>query len=514
MSKPQKIFLKAAVVMLLLFTIIFLSPNSAVFCAGTEPCSHRVLTVPTINFPTVSSAIASASSGDTVFIKNGTYNEQPFTLTKAINLVGENPNGTVLIFHSILSMREVQSPGMIAAHINGLFLPFWSDILNITAHGATFSNLTIKAEQGGGIVVQGDDTQFIGNYIGCDSISGSGSRAQIINNTIACRLDMSGSNITVTGNNCVYAVILGGSNNTVVRNRVGSEIECFYGCFNIVADNTVGYGVTSYSDYMQGNIKVGSFSVVIGNNVFSPAGGGLWLEGNGSLVAKNVFNGGIFVNGSNNTLINNDLGWLNIQGNGNIFCANTVTGYNKTSQSGTMYTPTNAPYAVSLGTSYNNVLYGSPVIQSENNTFYNNNFLGNTTIRLWNGTGTNYFSYAGCGNFWSDYQGFDANGDGLGDLAYLLDTRDRNYIPIANSSLSDDYPLTAPFNGVVSLQLPIWAQTILPWYDQTSTEPSQHNPVIYIAAVLVSFAIGAGLITHFVLKKRHHNKPPKTSNMS
>ena len=500
MSKPPKIFLQAAVVTFLLVTIIFFSFNSVDLCAGTDSSSHRVLTVPTTSFPTLSSAIASASSGDTVFVKNGTYNEQPLTLTKTVNIVGENPNGTVVIFHSILTMKEVQSPGMIAAHINGLFLPFWSDILNITAAGAAFSNLALKAEQGGGIVVDGDDTQFIGTYIDCDSISGLGNRAQIINNTITGRVGLSGSNLTLAGNDCGHAIILGGSNNTVVRNRVGSQIECYHGSFNIVADNTVGYWV-----------KVGSFSVVIGNNVSSGADGGLWLEGSGSFVAKNSFTGGISVNGSNSNIISNSAGWLNIQGSNNIFCADAVAGYNQTSKSAIKYTTSSAPYAISLGTPYNSVLYGNPVIITENNTFFKNNFLGNTQLRIWAGAENNSFWHDGQGNYWSDYQGSDANGDGVGDSAYHLDARDRDFEVITNSSVSDDYPLMAPFNGTVRIQLPDWAQTVLPWYsvesDQLASDNSQVNLVIYIATALI--AIGAMAAVFFVSKKRSQKESPK-----
>lgn len=501
--------------MLLLVTIILFSFNSAGLCAGTESSSHRVLTVPTTNFPTVSFAIASAASGDTVFVKNGTYNEQPFTLTKTINLVGENPNGTVVIFHSILSMREVQSPGMILEHINGLFLPFWSDILNIKAHGAAFSNLTIKAEQGGGIVVEGDDTQFIGTYIDCQSISGSGNRAQIINNTITGKLDLSGSNLNLAGNNCSHAIILGGSNVTVIHNQVGSKIECHRGCFNVVADNTVGHGVTSYSDYVQGNIKVGSFCVVIGNNVSSPDGGALQLEGNGSLVAKNVFTGGILVNGSNSTVVSNKVGWLNLQGCSNIFCANTVAGYNETRKSAT-YTPSSAPYAISLGTPYNSVLYGDSIIITENNTFFKNNFLGTTQLRMWAGAENNSFCYDGRGNYWIDYQGTDGDGDGIGDSAYHMDARNRDYEVITNSSFSDDYPLMAPFNRTLHVQLPNWAQTVLPWYlqsNQPSSASSQYISVV-LAVALVLLIIGV-LISLAVLKKRrlrsHQKLKPVTA---
>jgi hypothetical protein len=51
------------------------------------------------------------------------------------------------------------------------------------------------------------------------------------------------------------------------------------------------------------------------------------------------------------------------------------------------------------------------------------------------------------GNYWSDYHGIDANGDGIGDTPYIID-----------SNCSDRYPLISPFNlSNVSDLMPEWA---------------------------------------------------------
>jgi nitrous oxidase accessory protein len=62
---------------------------------------------------------------------------------------------------------------------------------------------------------------------------------------------------------------------------------------------------------------------------------------------------------------------------------------------------------------------------SENNTIFENNFINNLSLlRLRGGTQTgrnNLFYRENKGNYWSDYRGYDLDGDGVGDQPYKLE---------------------------------------------------------------------------------------------
>jgi len=88
---------------------------------------------------------------------------------------------------------------------------------------------------------------------------------------------------------------------------------------------------------------------------------------------------------------------------------------------------------------------GVGLSKSSNNVFYHNNFIDNTW-QIWDANWDNPSvspsvnvwdnGYPSGGNYWSDYTGIDADGDGIGDDEHVID---------ANNT--DRYPLTGPITA-------------------------------------------------------------------
>ena len=103
-----------------------------------------------------------------------------------------------------------------------------------------------------------------------------------------------------------------------------------------------------------------------------------------------------------------------------------------------------------------NYWYGIYLAYSNENIIYLNNFIDNTvnadyydSTSIWNSTKEITYTYKGStftnymGNYWIDYTGSDANGDGIGDIPYSI------------GSDKDNYPLMRPFEYYFAPEEPI-----------------------------------------------------------
>ena len=139
----------------------------------------RTIIVPQ-DYSTFTSAIEHARDGDTVFIKNGTYDgpaNQTIMINKSISIIGENNNSTIIKLYP-------------AYNLTWLFAtPFfsYSDAIAITADNCKIQNLTINLENPGGyIAAKGNNTEIINNSIHTSESAGiivNGSNCKIANNT-------------------------------------------------------------------------------------------------------------------------------------------------------------------------------------------------------------------------------------------------------------------------------------------------------------------------------------------
>jgi parallel beta-helix repeat protein len=138
---------------------------------------------------------------------------------------------------------------------------------------------------------------------------------------------------------------------------------------------------------------------------------------------------------------------------------------------------------------------------SDNNAFYHNNFINNSQHAneqhaFWWGTGYEYYysvnntwdnGYPSGGNFWSDYNGTDANGDGIGDIPYTV-----------YENMTDHYPLMEPFVITESLN----DDSATPTESPPPTQPEPFPTTYVIAASASVAAVGVGILVYF--KKRSH----------
>lgn len=157
---------------------------------------------------------------------------------------------------------------------------------------------------------------------------------------------------------------------------------------NIITGNNVSYNLVGIG------ISISSSNIITNNYVFSSTHCGIGL----SSASSNIV--------TSNIAKNNGYGiWLDYSSNVTI-----------------------------IGNTASNSTYGINLDHSDNNTIFHNNIINNTYhARIINSTSVWSDDYEG--NYWSDYEGLDADPDGIGDTVYIID---------ANNT--DNYPLMGTFS--------------------------------------------------------------------
>jgi parallel beta-helix repeat protein len=78
---------------------------------------------------------------------------------------------------------------------------------------------------------------------------------------------------------------------------------------------------------------------------------------------------------------------------------------------------------------------------SSDNSVFHNNFLNNTKQVQSLLSNNNWDSgYPSGGNYWSDYNGVDANHDDIGDTPYIIDANNTDHYPLMSQYVIPEFP--------------------------------------------------------------------------
>ena len=225
----------------------------------------------------------------------------------------------------------------------------------------------------------------------------------------------------------------------------------------------VGFTATNSGSLWQDKdvgIKViSSNNTITGNNASNNNRGGIRLSdfsNNNNITGNNVCNNNqesihLSTSCNNNTITGNNV-CNNRKG---IYLSssstNNITGNNVNNNHWDGIIVHDSSNNTFIGNNVSNNRKGIYLYDSCNNTIYFNNFINNTdnvyfytSTTIWNSPLEMSYTYDGnaytnyVGNYWGNYGGIDADGDGIGDTHYSIDSE---------SDERDDYPLMKPFKN-------------------------------------------------------------------
>ncbi|MBX7152010.1 nitrous oxide reductase family maturation protein NosD [bacterium] len=327
-------------------------------------------------FRTIRSAIESARDGDRIIVKSGIYREGALEITRAITLTGEN--GAVLDGENKFQILTVKASG-------------------VTVNNLTFENVGVSYVQDNAAIklIESDNSNIIDNrfrnaFFGI-YLSKSGFCTIRGNDLVAAAEKEASSGNGIHLWNCHDITI---ENNSIQRHRDGIYFE-FVKRSTITGNHSIG------------NLRYGlhfmfSDTCVYKNNLFKGNSAGVAV-----MYTKNItMQGNRFEDNwgaASYGILLKDITGSEITGN--TFMNNTVgihaegTSRNRISDNEFL----NNGWAVRI------------MANSTDNVFSQNNFIGNAFDVATNSR-QNYNVFDS--NYWSAYEGYDLNRDGVGDVPF------------------------------------------------------------------------------------------------
>ena len=270
-------------------------------------------------------------------------------------------------------------------------------ILVLTA-SSTVSILPVKAEYSGTITIGADGRV----NPSVPSIQQSGN-TYFLKADIAVNITVQRSNIVLDGNGYkVDSVAIGldltaGISNVTVKNFIINGTSGF----------AASHSITSHFNNFGLLVFNGSNVLLTNNTIINTRHPGVFV----STVGINI------VGGSSNKIIGNNLennsdGLAFSHTQDNIITENSVTA--------------NHGWFMEF-------TWGIHFFDASNNVIFNNNFIDNRA-QVGIEDSSNMWDNGKIGNYWSDYDGTDANGDGIGDTPYEVDSKNTDHYPLIKPS--------------------------------------------------------------------------------
>jgi parallel beta-helix repeat protein len=402
------------------------------------------------DFLTIQEAVDTAAPGDTIFVYSGKYNEN-VVIDKSITVDGEynkpiidggGSGNTVTVLADNVTIKGCEITNSSGSYPDsGIFLD--------NVRNAVIDSNTIRDNLGRGIFVMwGSNNTITANEI-------------FSNEKAGLRIDGTDANATVTWNylhdNGEDGVFLYYARNVLIdNNEVDSNL------LSGITPQGDSRNITITNNYLWLNhqnaiFTYASSNMTIENNNFNSNGQFgicLWASNNNRIISNEMTNDSLYVAESygntveDNTVNAKPLVYLENATNRIVNDAGQVVLVNCTKITVKGLNLSNTDIGLELWQTsdslivdnlFQNNIWSIAAANSSGNTFYHNQFLGNSTEQVHipsNAANTSNIwdnGYPSGGNYWSDYNGTDANHDGIGDTPYIIDANNVDHYPLMTS---------------------------------------------------------------------------------
>ncbi len=400
-----------------------IAPNGSDAHPLIAPADTATIVAPEIETaspPTVSGPLFSASITGEEVIENQTVNLQILEVAPGGSLTLRNVNlitggsggcssisvadGATLIMENCTTSHLENGDGFQMCLGSGAVLQIKDSEIRTLGHEFWYGGLRIR---GARVTIENSLVRnAIINFFETESgwISGS-----VLERNF-CAVNLEGSNNIVIEDtiirDCVDGVIRGtGSNNIIRRNAItgawGVGILIWEGVGNLVSENRISGVKEEYAA-----IKAGRADSVVSDNIVSGGGVGIQTLERQTISGNRIANCsiGLDIGWNDSRIEGNDIAdcaiGMRLSGNDHMVAGNTLSGCGE----------------------------GLATENCADNLIYRNNFIGNgVQARQYNAN--NQWDDGTHGNYWSDYAGIDADGDGVGGAPYLFDENGRDDLP-------------------------------------------------------------------------------------